>query len=91
MRLIDADKLREDAIHGMTILTQKMTEFQFDNCFPYWKFSRCIKEAPTVDAVTVVRFKDCKRYKLDEVFHAGFCNGKRCMDDDFCSYGEKNE
>lgn len=46
---------------------------------------------PAVDAVEVVRCKDCKRYQLDSIFHVGFCDGKRCKDDDFCSYGERKE
>ena len=50
-----------------------------------------VRNAPTVDAVEVVRCKDCKRYQLDSIFHVGFCDGKRCKDDDFCSYGERKE
>ena len=46
---------------------------------------------PAVDAVEVVRCKDCKRYQLDSIFHVGFCDGKRCKDDDFCSYGKRKE
>ena len=54
-----------------------------------------IDEAPTVDAVEVVRCKDCK------LRHEGFYNGLKIMvvhcslngipvdDDDFCSYGER--
>jgi hypothetical protein len=50
MRLIDADALRASAIK-----TTGNTELAFDNCFPYWQFSKCIKEAPTINAVPVVR------------------------------------
>ena len=50
-----------------------------------------VRNAPTVDAVEVVRCKDCKRYQLDSIFHVGFCDGKRRKDDDFCSYGERKE
>ena len=53
--------------------------------------SESVRNAPTVDAVEVVRCKDCKRYQLDSIFHVGFCDGKRCKDDDFCSYGERKE
>ena len=48
-----------------------------------------INNAPTVDAVEVVRCKDCKKYQLDSIFHIGFCDGKRRKDNDFCSYGER--
>jgi hypothetical protein len=50
MRLIDADALRASAIKATS-----NTELAFDNCFPYWQFSKCIKEAPTINAVPVVR------------------------------------
>jgi hypothetical protein len=46
MRLIDADALRISALDAT-----KSSEFAFDNCFPYWQFSKCIKEAPTIDPV----------------------------------------
>ena len=42
---------------------------------------RIIGEAGTVDAVAVVRCKDCK--------HREKCN--LMTDDDFCSYGERRE
>ena len=52
---------------------------------------RCIKNAPTVDAVEVVRCKDCKhRYTASS--GVIFCTQHLTMsakDDDFCSYGER--
>lgn len=48
--MIDADALRASVIKATG-----NTEFAFDNCFPYWQFSKCIKEAPTIDAAPVVR------------------------------------
>ena len=49
MRLIDADALRASAIKATG-----NTELAFDNCFPYWQFSKCIKEAPTIEAAPVI-------------------------------------
>lgn len=57
-----------------------------------------IDDAPTVDAVEVVRCKDCKHLEIDP----GLRYDKRmclmrggeygyCKDDDFCSYGERRE
>ena len=46
MRLIDADALRISALDAT-----KSSEFAFDHCFPYWQFSKCIKEAPTIGTV----------------------------------------
>ena len=80
-RLIDADKLKAKA-----------------NADPDsgegFVWAQDIDEAPTVDAVPVVRCKDCKYYK-------GFNNACHChkadkngtpifvREDDFCSYGER--
>ena len=84
MRLIDADLLTE-AIH--------------ENVSALYEDAVCAKEdcltevyaAPTVDAVPVVRCKDCARC----VMYRGvpFCNKWRTFPDielnDFCSYGER--
>ena len=52
-----------------------------------------IKTAPTVDAVPVVRCRECKHRKYDDIFGMLWCNldscTKRVKPDDFCSYGEK--
>ena len=57
-----------------------------------------IADAPTVDAVEVVRCKDCihNRKAIDEKGHGIFCSiwGRswhRVEPDDFCSYGERRE
>lgn len=49
--------------------------------------------SPTVDAVPVVRCKDCKYYKPDE-FECGcdFAGGLPYVKaDDFCSYGQRRD
>ena len=61
------------------------------------KFADMVKDAPTIDAVPVVRCKDCKHREKSP-----WCDGYRCgnpydgmasgvelKDDDFCSYGER--
>ena len=50
-----------------------------------------IKTAPTVDAVPVVRCRDCKWWHEDD--DTGYCDNPDGLDnyakpDDFCSYGE---
>ena len=52
-----------------------------------------IDNAPTVNAVEVVRCKDCKNY-----IYSSFAMGMRCKHDgvewgkdDFCSYGERKD
>ena len=61
-----------------------------------------VDDAPTVDAVTVVRCRDCKWYMPGDLFtDIMFChrlkkdNGKPAKynycADDFCSYGERKD
>lgn len=49
-----------------------------------------IEDAPTIDAVEVVRCKDCEHYNA--MTHG--CERNPCLapweENDFCSYGEKN-
>ena len=60
------------------------------------KLAYCIDKVKAVDAVEVVRCKDCKHYWLPQ----GFCEHERYEyltqsiwheDDDFCSYGERKD
>ena len=48
----------------------------------YWND---IEAAPTVDAVTVVRCRDCRKFKTYG------CRMVASGYDDFCSYGERKE
>ena len=56
------------------------------------KALRCIEQAPTVDAVLVVRCRECKHHHDCDTH---FCDalGMDCPDDSefFCSYGERKE
>ena len=60
------------------------------------KALRCIEQAPTVDAVPVVRCRECKHRGTDYcIFHI---KGEPAdeelllkLDNDFCSYGERKE
>ena len=98
MRLIDADAL-------MNVICEKFQEhygntvYQFIHDFLRFVV-RQIRKAPTIDAVPVVRCKDCKHYRTETAMtfvrngaHIRCCdcdNVSRLMrDDDFCSYGER--
>lgn len=48
-----------------------------------------IEELPTIDAVPVVRCRDCKECEIDEVFHDYWCNGRKVWGDHYCAYGER--
>lgn len=84
MRLIDADKLERQEFDGE------------EACFDYVD-AEDIDNAPTVDAVEVVRCKDCKHYDMgvclkiysDGNVHAAAWQSRR--PDDFCSYGERKD
>lgn len=55
--------------------------------------TRALSTAPTVNAVPVVRCKDCKYYKPDE-FECGcdFAGGLPYVKaDDFCSFGKRRD
>ena len=101
MRLIDADALME-SLKESTDRTMKW----YEDCKTYnsamigraeqtiMTFNECglrIKNAPTVDAVPVVRCKDCIRFRPDDDVW-GWCtvSGKmRCKD--YCSYGVRED
>lgn len=91
MRLIDADKLhysRIRIVHSDGII----------GGYNAVVMSAEIKDAPTVDAVPVVRCKDCKHYQFADNRAFGMpvkmCEwfGFEDVDDyDFCSRGERRE
>lgn len=73
-----------------------------NKCSPSWSLifagmKQIVQNAPDVDAVQVVRCKDCGYYKggccdLHSVYADGYTSGYNCMpdDDDFCSLGERS-
>ena len=73
MGLIDADKLERQEYWGN------------ERCFDYVDADD-IDNAPTVDAVPVVRCKDCKHEFGGSCILCGFQKRKP---EDFCSYGER--
>lgn len=82
VRLIDADeirnKLKQKEINPATIFINEVLIGLLD-------------DAPTVDAVEVVRCEDCKHWERDVIFKDGWCRGKRQYEDDFCSHGERRK
>ena len=89
MRLIDADALQNILLTIATALEHEYGSLggAVSGCMKH------IDNAPTVDAVPVVRCQECKRWE-------SYCNGKvgLCQKrkgvaraNDFCSYGERKE
>lgn len=89
MRLIDADRLNK----------KKKYQFQTKGgCFPKAEWFLKLDDvfqAPTIDAVSVVRCKDCSYWKVAKVNAKGFlicpASGMEITEDDYCSYGERKE
>lgn len=72
MRLIDADALIKEAMKSAN----------------YFIIKYVVQKAPTIDAVTVVRCRDCKWRDAEEKHHCIDIN--RVFDPmDFCSFGER--
>ena len=89
MRLIDADRLSE-AIYDNVPAPYEDASWAKENCLAE------IEAAQTVDAVPVVRCRECKYRGTDDcIFHI---KGEPAdeelllkLDNDFCSYGERKE
>ena len=91
MRLIDVDALKE------TIHRQHYRLSNAINTTDHGMFTvgidQAIDEQPTIDAVPVVRCKDCKRFEPHCNGKAGLCPKRHgvARADDFCSYGERKD
>lgn len=87
MRLIDADML---PVHKAYCVDEAGWGANF-----YVVDKSDIDNAPTIDAVPVVRCKDCKHFvhceEVDGVSWTGFCNygAFHTDEEDFCSRGER--
>lgn len=85
MRLVDADALKENCdikLGNDTIGKRQYVMFHE------------IDEAPTIDAVEVVRCKDCKHYSVKgKTTQFGFCGYRHAGTDetDYCSRAVRRE
>ena len=98
MRLIDADTVSKlfDAEFKETIKLICEGETHLDNLAEgFCEAYRVIQNMPTVDAVPVVRCRDCEYAKNAKVNKKGFricpASHMEIVDDDYCSYGEREE
>ena len=116
MRLIDANELKQRILveRDKIPFTLPSATYEFGIAKPNHhgnsmrsgirKALRCMEQCKTVDAVEVVRCRDCKHFHTETVEEQtpyGFTNDKKvcgCMlrgewvdvfIDDFCSYGER--
>ena len=92
-RLIDAKSFAEHL--------ERMARTAYPNLFPgLFEAAEYAKDFPTVDAVPVVRCRECKHWKptgsqdespFSDMEYIGYCKFTKCCsrESDFCSYGEK--
>ena len=89
MRLIDADALKTKAIRCETF---KLTDAPV---FLKAVGTKEIDRSPAIDAVPVVRCKDCKHYEIHKPKVLENCERNGYIipmkPDDFCAYGERKE
>lgn len=78
----------------MSVIKPMVGIFAADDEFyiSYNAVLNAIEYAPTIDAVPVVRCKDCKHWERDVIFNDGWCRGKRHGNPEwFCADGERSE
>ena len=89
MRLIDADAMKrvyQEVLCGHVACID--CSFFMDD--KYCRFETMLSEAPTINAIPVVRCRDCRSYNKPKT---GWCEVHLDREhmDDFCSYGERKE
>lgn len=92
MRLIDADAFLLDSIkeRGLVFYREDLLNEALIVKTVYDDLAKALNAAPTIDAVEVVRCKDCKRH-YDSKFGYVVCVwfNKTVRADGYCSYGCK--
>ena len=105
-RLIDANSILDDFLKRYTEM-EKDGKLVFAACEIKQDFADMISNATTVDAVEVVRCRECKHFRHygktslfinGKNIKAGWCQRRirydeecRMTADDFCSYGERKD
>lgn len=76
MRLIDADAL-ETAVFGEAWYDNRDEDIAYE----------LVNNTPIIDAVPVVRCRECLNYQRDSIFKSNYCCGRIRKPDDYCSKG----
>lgn len=90
MRVIDADALMKTVFNDVVLVDGEVKGVGLS-------LAETVDSAPSIDAVAVVRCKDCKHYGMgvclkiysDGNVHAAAWQKRK--PDDFCSYGERKD
>ena len=89
MRLIDADRLKAE-IKGWYVVLDDL--FDMGKYHERENVLQAIEESPTIDAVSVVRCKECKNYNTTGCSKGfGWCESmdRGVSDDFYCANGAK--
>lgn len=91
MRLIDADALKKKISYRQWDADDDLPRDEASTRISECYVIECmVDDMPTVDAVSVIRCKDCKWYEFDRKMHCGLPHGVRSKDD-YCSDAERKE
>ena len=86
MRLIDADELEEELV---------IHKYKYSPYLHFLDVAATIERMPTIDAVPVVRCKDCASFRYSGMGGDNgitYCSmGIEMQPTDFCSYGERED
>lgn len=98
MRLIDADRLKTVMSETIMVIIRnpKMDNQEAHVMAAFDAFGKMLHNAPTIDAVSVVRCKDCRHWHGESENDAteecdGVIGNIRTTPDFFCAYGERNK
>ena len=90
MRLIDGDLLMKTVLNDVVLVDGEVKGVGLI-------LAETVDKAPTIDAVPVVRCRECKHYKTGvclKIYYDGLASRYAWQErkpDDFCSYGERKE
>ena len=92
MRLIDADRLKKVMSETIMFIMQnpKMDSQEAHVRAAFVTFGKMLHNAPTIDAVPVVRCKDCRwrtGFEMDDAWHP--CDEVAVNNNWFCADGER--
>ena len=94
MRLIDADALIEKFNEKANMAECLVDERTAERFATFCALADAVEEMPTVDAVPIIRCKDCTFGHYIDHGHMHClhpCGLTTNMSDDFCSYAERKE
>ena len=89
MRLIDADIFASELDFADADVCEEFPDSYCEVGFSREKIRELLRDAPTVDAIPVVRCRECKYHNKPTCPMRLSFNWTK--DDDFCSYGEREE